>query len=84
MLDVDGGVDEEADAGEEEAEGDEGEAQARVVGAVGEDEEHEGAGDVGCDGVEVRLDRAVAEAGDDDGEEELGGLEGHAEAHLDC
>ena len=52
----DRGEDDEADAGEGEAQGDEGEAQAGVIRGEGEDEEHDGAGDVGRDGVEVGFD----------------------------
>lgn len=82
-LDVDGSVDDEADKGEEEAEGDEGEAQAREVRREGEDEEHDGAGDVWRDGVQVGLDGAVAEALDDNGQEQRDGLQRHAQADLD-
>lgn len=83
-LDVDGGVDDEADKGQQEAEGDEGEAQARVVGREGQDEQDDGADDVGRDGVEVGLDAAVAEAGDNLRQEEGHALQRHAEADFDA
>lgn len=80
---VDGSVDDEADKGEGEAEHDEGEPDAQKVGAEGEDEQHNGAANVGRDRVEVRLDEPVAEALDDLGHEEGDGLDGHTEADLD-
>lgn len=83
-LDVDGRVDQKTDKGEGEAEGDEGEAQLGVVGREGEEEQHDGADDVGRDGVEVGLDAAVAQAADDLGEEERHALERHAQADFDA
>lgn len=83
-LDVDGRIQHHAQEGEEEAERDEGETQARGIRRKREDQQHDGAGHVGRDGVEVRRDGAVAEAGDDLGQEELDRLQGHAEADLDA
>jgi len=83
-LDVlDGGVDDEAGEGEDESGHDEREADAQQVGAESKDEEHGCAADVGGDGVEVRLEDVVAEAGDDLRHEEAYRLEGHAEADFD-
>ena len=72
VLDVDGGVD-------DEAEGDEGAVEAGAVGGIGEEKKHQRAGDVGRFGVEVRSDGGVAEADDGDGEEGLCGWVGHGE-----
>lgn len=82
-VDVDRGVDDEADAGEGKAECDEGEAEARVVGCKGQDEEHRRARDVGGHGVEIRLDGGVAESLDDDRQEERHGLQWYTQADFD-
>ena len=60
MLDVHGRENNEAAEGEEEAECDEGEAPASEIRGETEDEQHDCAGDVGCDGVKVSLDGAIA------------------------
>lgn len=77
---VEAGVDHEAGEGEEEAEDDEGGAQADGVGGEGEDEKHDCACAVGGDGVEVDLDGAFDDTADDLGHEEGDGLDGDTEA----
>ena len=80
--DVDGGVDYEADEGEEEAGRDVGEADMGEIGSEGEDEEHDCACNVGGDGVEIGFDCRVLQAGNDYGEEELDGLQWDTETNL--
>lgn len=68
---------------EQEPEHDERESDAEQVGAKGKDQQHHGAGDVGGDGVQVRLDGGVLEGANDLRQEERDGLQRDAEADLD-
>lgn len=84
MVDgVDAGEDHEPDGGDAESAGEMGGAVAQVVGGEGDGDDEEGADDVGGHGVQVRLYGAVAELGDDLGEEVGDGEEGHADAESD-
>lgn len=80
---VDGREDDEADTSKSEAQRDKGEPQPRVVRREAQDQQHDGARDVGRDRVQVRLDGRVAQLLDDDGQEERDRLQRHAQAHLD-
>lgn len=82
MLDIDGDEDDEADESEEEAGGDEGKSPAGIVGGEGEDEQHDGTGDVGCNSIKVGFDGVVTKSVDDLREEELNTLERDAETNL--
>lgn len=80
---VDGCIDDEADKGQHEAEDNKGETQAREIRSKGQDEKHDGAGDVRGNGVQVGLDGGILESRDDLGQEERDRLDGHAEADFD-
>ena len=84
LLHVDGDVDAKANEREQEPGRHEGEAQPAEIARKRQHQEHHGAGDVGCDCVQVRLDGPEAEPADDLGQEKLHGLQGDAEADFDA
>lgn len=80
---VDGSIDDEADKGQQEAEHDKGETQARVIRGKGQDEKHDGARDIRGNGIQVCLDGGELESRNDLGQEERDGLDGHTKADFD-
>lgn len=79
----DAGKDDESTEGEQEAKDDEREPDAQEVRAEGKNQEHDGAGDVRGDGIQIRLDGGVLEGADDLRQEERDGLQRYTEADLD-
>ena len=79
ILDIETNVDTEADEREHETCRDERETQSSEIAGEGQDEEHDGARHVRRDSIQIRLHGAVAQAGDDLRQEELNGLQGHAQ-----
>lgn len=83
MLDIDGRVDNEPAKRQRKPQRNEREPEPRGIAREGEDQQDDGADDVGRHRVQVRFDLVVAEAADDLGQEEGDGLERHAEADFD-
>lgn len=75
--------DDEPAEGEQEAKHDKREPDAQKVRAEGKNQEHDGAGDVRGDSIQICLDGGVLEGADDLRQEERDGLQWYTEADLD-